>query len=106
MKATVPVFFFLMIRRPPRSTLFPYTTLFRSIDSNLVGGDNTVNAAEAAVGFALTGTTTGAESAQTVTVTIVNSANVVVDTYTTTAGSGSSHVCTPATKSHPMPTAA
>src|ERR1039457_7509547 len=24
-------FFFLMIRRPPRSTLFPYTTLFRSM---------------------------------------------------------------------------
>src|SRR3712207_8283858 len=29
------VFFFLMIRRPPRSTLFPYTTLFRSAH----GGD-------------------------------------------------------------------
>src|ERR1039457_5767697 len=27
------VFFFLMIRRPPRSTLFPYTTLFRSVQS-------------------------------------------------------------------------
>src|SRR2546430_15763046 len=27
----VIVFFFLMIRRPPRSTLFPYTTLFRSL---------------------------------------------------------------------------
>src|SRR3712207_9214552 len=27
-------FFFLMIRRPPRSTLFPYTTLFRSIEAN------------------------------------------------------------------------
>src|SRR5256885_5645165 len=27
---TVDIFFFLMIRRPPRSTLFPYTTLFRS----------------------------------------------------------------------------
>src|SRR2546427_8841557 len=27
-------FFFLMIRRPPRSTLFPYTTLFRSHASN------------------------------------------------------------------------
>src|SRR2546430_15677707 len=27
-------FFFLMIRRPPRSTLFPYTTLFRSSGSN------------------------------------------------------------------------
>src|SRR5258705_2124763 len=28
------LFFFLMIRRPPRSTLFPYTTLFRSIRRN------------------------------------------------------------------------
>src|SRR3712207_8218250 len=27
---TLVYFFFLMIRRPPRSTLFPYTTLFRS----------------------------------------------------------------------------
>src|SRR5262249_61957942 len=27
----LPYFFFLMIRRPPRSTLFPYTTLFRSV---------------------------------------------------------------------------
>src|SRR5260370_15925944 len=27
---TTPTVFFLMIRRPPRSTLFPYTTLFRS----------------------------------------------------------------------------
>src|SRR5256885_12819926 len=31
-------FFFLMIRRPPRSTLFPYTTLFRS-DRAWVRGD-------------------------------------------------------------------
>src|SRR2546427_4094077 len=30
------VFFFLMIRRPPRSTLFPYTTLFRSVDDPLL----------------------------------------------------------------------
>src|SRR5256885_11396381 len=29
-KSGVCFFFFLMIRRPPRSTLFPYTTLFRS----------------------------------------------------------------------------
>src|SRR3712207_7880768 len=28
-------FFFLMIRRPPRSTLFPYTTLFRSLASTI-----------------------------------------------------------------------
>src|SRR3712207_7335798 len=31
------MFFFLMIRRPPRSTLFPYTTLFRSIPAGLLG---------------------------------------------------------------------
>src|SRR3712207_7899294 len=29
------IFFFLMIRRPPRSTLFPYTTLFRSMEKLL-----------------------------------------------------------------------
>src|SRR3989441_8939361 len=28
--------FFLMIRRPPRSTLFPYTTLFRSVKLTLI----------------------------------------------------------------------
>src|SRR3712207_7864913 len=31
------LFFFLMIRRPPRSTLFPYTTLFRSGGSGHAG---------------------------------------------------------------------
>src|SRR5437667_9280894 len=30
-------FFFLMIRRPPRSTLFPYTTLFRSTATDAAG---------------------------------------------------------------------
>src|SRR5256885_16662509 len=35
------VFFFLMIRRPPRSTLFPYTTLFRS---QLPGSDGHAHA--------------------------------------------------------------
>src|SRR5579859_8246490 len=35
-------FFFLMIRRPPRSTLFPYTTLFRSRGGPLLGGDHAV----------------------------------------------------------------
>src|SRR2546427_1643952 len=34
----VVLFFFLMIRRPPRSTLFPYTTLFRSA---IQGAENT-----------------------------------------------------------------
>src|SRR2546430_14308120 len=31
------LFFFLMIRRPPRSTLFPYTTLFRSLERGIAG---------------------------------------------------------------------
>src|SRR2546430_12695544 len=34
-QANIYLFFFLMIRRPPRSTLFPYTTLFRSLFSML-----------------------------------------------------------------------
>src|ERR1035437_10622988 len=34
------LFVFLMIRRPPRSTLFPYTTLFRSeVDDEVVGAE-------------------------------------------------------------------
>src|SRR5256886_12353098 len=41
-------FFFLMIRRPPRSTLFPYTTLFRSLGlrvafADVTGWDTHVN---------------------------------------------------------------
>src|SRR6266542_3522228 len=35
--ASLTCFFFLMIRRPPRSTLFPYTTLFRSASPTLLG---------------------------------------------------------------------
>src|SRR5687768_18189620 len=35
------LFFFLMIRRPPRSTLFPYTTLFRSLFGVPVLGETT-----------------------------------------------------------------
>src|SRR2546429_474192 len=34
--ASLLFFFFLMIRRPPRSTLFPYTTLFRSRRSEII----------------------------------------------------------------------
>src|SRR5436309_9693788 len=34
------LFFFLMIRRPPRSTLFPYTTLFRSLHWSIAFRDH------------------------------------------------------------------
>src|SRR3712207_7660946 len=41
------IFFFLMIRRPPRSTLFPYTTLFRSdVDVSVPKGTLVIRAAE------------------------------------------------------------
>src|SRR2546430_6358732 len=39
MSLVVLFFFFLMIRRPPRSTLFPYTTLFRSRPAACRGSD-------------------------------------------------------------------
>src|SRR3712207_9100964 len=48
------MFFFLMIRRPPRSTLFPYTTLFRSCE--LDGHPD--NAAPALLGGLVIGTLT------------------------------------------------
>src|SRR5690348_17886209 len=38
-RCRVFLFFFLMIRRPPRSTLFPYTTLFRSLRHRRIGVD-------------------------------------------------------------------
>src|SRR5437899_12047860 len=38
------LFFFLMIRRPPRSTLFPYTTLFRSGCDLIEGGTHSARA--------------------------------------------------------------
>src|SRR3712207_8432671 len=49
------IFFFLMIRRPPRSTLFPYTTLFRS---------------EYVVGILQVGTEDGADDLRLVAVTL------------------------------------
>src|SRR5258708_31036067 len=48
------LFFFLMIRRPPRSTLFPYTTLFRSRSGDLAArsGPGRLGRAGTAVGLA------------------------------------------------------
>src|SRR5256885_7891459 len=44
-----PLFFFLMIRRPPRSTLFPYTTLFRSYLPGMHGDWTLVSSFRAAI---------------------------------------------------------
>src|ERR1035441_9874635 len=55
---SVDGFFFLMIRRPPRSTLFPYTTLFRSSVSNSWGyspwGNNSETIGSSGFSFAST----------------------------------------------------
>src|SRR5258708_35526305 len=40
-------FFFLMIRRPPRSTLFPYTTLFRSDSGGVLNGSMNISGRKA-----------------------------------------------------------
>src|SRR3712207_8093462 len=44
------LFFFLMIRRPPRSTLFPYTTLFRSVRRRLDHVDRAEQPSDAPAG--------------------------------------------------------
>src|SRR5437870_8443936 len=44
--ASVLFFFFLMIRRPPRSTLFPYTTLFRSSQEQRNAAQNVYRSVE------------------------------------------------------------
>src|SRR5258708_25412154 len=46
-----------MIRRPPRSTLFPYTTLFRSVDIHLLADLTKRNIPAATIGFELPGDT-------------------------------------------------
>src|SRR2546429_6407836 len=65
MHANFIFFFFLMIRRPPRSTLFPYTTLFRSIQiaqgnpraaaARLADLEGRAPAADVGLAYALTG---------------------------------------------------
>src|SRR3989304_6918351 len=47
MLLTDGMFFFLMIRRPPRSTLFPYTTLFRSPQGDGGGSQSVPRGSEA-----------------------------------------------------------
>src|SRR5947209_12817879 len=42
-----------MIRRPPRSTLFPYTTLFRSVELLLIAPEDRVETVSDALGFEL-----------------------------------------------------
>jgi hypothetical protein len=67
----------------PAGTLQIDTTA-PSIAISTIASNNIINATKATQGFAISGTTTGAENGQIVTVNIVNSANTIVDTYTAT----------------------
>src|SRR5215204_7287495 len=64
-------FFFLMIRRPPRSTLFPYTTLFRSQFTDVA----LVEDASGAIGVAKVPTTPGELRSES---TRLNSSHTVI----------------------------
>src|SRR5689334_24707775 len=69
-----------MLRRPPRSTLFPYTTLFRSVLGAVVAGACCKGGGEdcgSAVGGALAGARSAAEVAATSTGGDVATAGVV-----------------------------
>src|SRR5258708_36068158 len=58
----VSLFFFLMIRRPPRSTLFPYTTLFRSEGALALGATRAHAVLTVVLPAALPGILTGIRS--------------------------------------------
>jgi hypothetical protein len=55
-----------------------------TIAISTIASNNIINAAKASTGFTVSGTTTGTENGQAVTVNILNSANSVVDSYATT----------------------
>jgi hypothetical protein len=67
----------------PAGTLQIDTTA-PTIAINTIASNNVVTHSYATSGFSISGTTVGAENGQTVTVTILNSANTVVDNYATT----------------------
>ena len=65
----------------PAGTLQIDTTA-PTIAISTIAGDNIVNATEGSAGFAISGTTTGAENGRVATINILNSANAIVNSYT------------------------
>src|SRR5260221_715458 len=80
---TLSSFFFLMIRRPPRSTLFPYTTLFRSLGS---GGD-TFTIASTHAGTTTLNTNAGADTMNVQTIGGATTVNTGTEADTINVGS-------------------
>src|SRR2546430_15809350 len=82
------VFFFLMIRRPPRSTLFPYTTLFRSATAGAASADGSTGFLYRNGRFAALPGVPGAALTAHVG---INDRGDIVGAYTTDAAGGSVH---------------
>ena len=62
-----------------------------------IAGDNTINAAEAATGFLISGTTSNVEDGQTATIQIVDGSNIMVDSFTATVTGNAWSVTVPST---------
>ena len=71
------------VSAPSSPLAFTVDATAPSIAISTIASNNIINATKAAQGFAIRGTTSGAENGQTVTVNILNSANMIVDSYTT-----------------------
>src|SRR5256885_7899920 len=79
-----------MIRRPPRSTLFPYTTLFRSVTVALqdANGNATVDTVAHTIGFVHTGAGTPSATSCTIAAN-ANPARCSITVTSTVAGAAS-----------------
>src|SRR5258706_75494 len=90
-----------MIRRPPRSTLFPYTTLFRSLDLNndTLSNSGTLKATSSSI---LELINTAVNNTITGVVTVDAPSTLDLDG----GDSGKAHALTPFTAQDPIPTSA
>src|SRR3712207_8116136 len=85
-------FFFLMIRRPPRSTLFPYTTLFRSRRPALLAADLPAAELRATHGLRARGEVIATESAYTTSFSSLTTVNVNRDRKSTRLNSSHANI--------------
>src|SRR2546427_8559179 len=83
-----------MIRRPPRSTLFPYTTLFRSSNTQITLGTTSPVLTDSAT------LTNGSSETGALVFTLVGPNNTVVDTETVTVNGNGDRKSTRLNSSH------
>src|SRR3989442_6835941 len=86
-----------MIRRPPRSTLFPYTTLFRSDTGTFTVSRSGSTATALTVNYTLGGTADNTSDYQTLPTSVTIGAGA-----STATEIGSAHDCTAVTAAAPM----